>query len=37
MFISPSAKPVPIQPDEGGTLRVGGTRVTLQSIIYNFM
>jgi uncharacterized protein (DUF433 family) len=27
---------VPIQSDSDGMLRVGGTRVTLQSVIYNF-
>jgi uncharacterized protein (DUF433 family) len=33
MFATPAAIDVPLQPDEHGTIRVGGTRVTFEAVI----
>lgn len=36
MFETPTAIDVPLQPDEQGTIRVGGTRVTFETVIADF-
>lgn len=36
MIALPAAVDVPLREDEGGTIRVGGTRVTLESVIADF-
>lgn len=36
MSIAVAADPVPIAPDSTGTLRVGGTRVTLDTVVASF-
>ncbi|MBL8134315.1 MAG: DUF433 domain-containing protein [Anaerolineae bacterium] len=36
MIAPPPALPVPLQADESGVIRIGETRVTLDSIVYAF-
>jgi uncharacterized protein (DUF433 family) len=36
MMLNLEARPAPIQVDEHGVARVGGTRVTLDSVVYAF-
>jgi uncharacterized protein (DUF433 family) len=36
MLVTPEAQPLPIQVDADGVLRVGGTRVTLDSVVSAF-
>ena len=31
-----AAEPLPLSTDEGGTIRIGGTRVTLDSVVHAF-
>jgi uncharacterized protein (DUF433 family) len=36
MISTPHAEPVPIEMGDDGMIRVGGTRVTLQTVVYAF-
>ena len=37
MSLTPEAQPVPLQESEGGVIRVGGTRVTLDTVVTAFL
>lgn len=36
MSLAAAADPLPLHPDQDGALRVGGTRVTLDTVVYSF-
>lgn len=36
MNLTPRAEPVPVQMDSDGVARVGGTRVTLDTVVFSF-